>query len=339
MHSVWRGLKPCARRLPAEMKIPASVRNAFEDQEAKYNRLKDVVDTAVMSFRRPRWHYESRVKALQSFALKLESGRFKPGALEDFFACTIVVANLAEVAEAEQLVGQRFKVLARRPKQPGQTHKRPDSFPFDDLRLYVALPPDPALPPSDLIGVRFEFQVKTFLQHAWSIATHDLVYKSDDVNWSKERIAFQTRAMLEHAEVSIQEAETLAASVALAKEDAPTKLLKDGIALLRRHWSPEELPADVRRLATNVLALIDGLKVNLPRLDEILIAGKVASGSHPANLSPYGTVVQYLFAAEQAKLVSFLECAGDRITPILISAEIDVPVGIDRTKWKNAISV
>ena len=339
MHSVWRDLKPCALRLPPEMKIPASVRNAFADQEAKYYRLMDEVEKAVMSFKRPRWHYEGRVKALQSFALKLESGRFKPGALEDFFACTLVVANLAEVAEAERLIGQRFAVQARRPKRAGQTKKRSDSFPFDDLRLYVVLPPDPALPPSDLVGVRFEIQVKTFLQHAWSIATHDLVYKSDDVNWSKERIAFQTKAMLEHAEVSMQEAETLAASAALAKEDAPTKQLKEGIALLRRQWNQDELPADVRRLATNVLALIDSLKVSLPRLDEILIAGKVASGSHPANLSPYGTVVQYLFTAEQAKLVSFLERAGDRIAPILISAEIDVPAGIDRTKWKNAISV
>ena len=118
-----------------------------------------------------------------------------------------------------------------------------------------------------------------------------------------------------------------------------TKLHKDAIALLRRQWSPDELPADVRRVAKNVLALIKSLKVSLPRLDEILIAGKAVSGSHPANLSPYGAVVQYLFATEQAKLVSFLERAGDRIPPIFIAAEIDVPAGIDRTKWKNAINV
>lgn len=321
------------------MKIPASVRRAFEDQEAKYVRLKAAIDKAVGGFKRPRWHYESRVKALESFALKLESGRFSPMQLEDFFACTLVVANLAEVTEAEHLIGQRFALQARRPKRATHTHKRADSFPFDDLRLYVVLPPDPALPPSDLVNVRFEFQVKTFLQHAWSIATHDLVYKSDDANWSKERIAFQIKAMLEHAELSIQEAESLAASTALAKEDAVTRQLKEGIALLRRQWDQDELPTDVRRLAQNVLDLLSNLNISVSRLEEILVNGKARAGSHPANLSPYGAVVQYLFAAEQARVISLLERVGDRITPVLISAEISIPNGIDRSRWRNAISV
>ena len=60
-------------------------------------------------------------------------------------------------------------------------------------------------------------QVKTFLQHAWGIATHDLIYKTDDVSWSRQRIAYQIKAMLEHAEMSIQEAGRLAEAVALSK--------------------------------------------------------------------------------------------------------------------------
>jgi ppGpp synthetase/RelA/SpoT-type nucleotidyltranferase len=206
------------------MKIPASIRNAYDDQKTRYQRLKEQVDTAVAGFRRPRWHYESRIKTLQSYALKLETGRVRdPYGLEDLFACTLVVANLAEIDEAERLVLQVFELQERRPKEPNYTHKRPDAFPFDDLRLYVAVPLDAAVPPKGIEGVRFEFQVKTFLQHAWSIATHDLVYKTDDVSWSKERIAYQTKAMLEHAEVSIQEAERLSDSGALMKQDKETR--------------------------------------------------------------------------------------------------------------------
>src|ERR1039458_7003995 len=171
------------------MKIPASIRRLHEDQKAVNDRLKSVVDERMAGLKKPRWHYESRVKELPSFALKIESGRFqKPEALEDFFACTLVVSNATEIAEAERLVGDHFTVQYRRPKQIDKTHKPSNSFPFDDLRVYAVLREGPAIPPTDLAGIAFEVQIKTFLQHAWSIATHDLLYKSDDVNWSKERI-------------------------------------------------------------------------------------------------------------------------------------------------------
>jgi ppGpp synthetase/RelA/SpoT-type nucleotidyltranferase len=168
------------------MKIPASVRALYEDQKGTNERLRKTVDERMRGIKKERWHYESRVKELASFALKVESGRFKsPRSLEDFFACTLVVANAREIDEAEQLMRDSFAVERRKPELAGRTHKAANQFPFDDLRLYVSLPVGPAVPPSDLNGVVFEVQIKTFLQHAWSIATHELVYKTDDVNWSK----------------------------------------------------------------------------------------------------------------------------------------------------------
>ena len=323
------------------MKVPASVRRLFDDQKAKNDRLKEQIDKRIAGFKRPRWHYESRVKELPSFALKLESGRFKePTALEDFFACTLVVANMTEVDEAEQVIREHFDFVERRPRSTDRTHKASDAFPFDDLRLYVTLPTNPALPPTDLTGMRFEVQVKTFLQHAWSIATHNLVYKSDDANWSKERIAFQTKAMLEHAEVSIQEAETLATSSSLAKEDEATKQVRAAIGLLKGQWPPDELPADVRRLAQNVLHLVRGLSIDLARLAAVLDAGKAShGGTHPTNLSPYATTVQYLFASEKDRLIEMLGRREGRLVRVLIPAEIDLPADIDRTRLPNAIFV
>ena len=186
------------------MKVPASIRRLHEDQKAINDRLKAAIDERMRGLKNPRWHYESRVKELPSFALKIESGRFdNPRSLEDFFACTIVVANSTEIDEAEKLIDENFALQERRPQHPSHTHKASYAFPFDDLRLYVALADKPSVPPTDLIGIVFEVQIKTFLQHAWSIATHDLLYKTDDANWSKERIAYQIKAMLEHAEVSI----------------------------------------------------------------------------------------------------------------------------------------
>jgi ppGpp synthetase/RelA/SpoT-type nucleotidyltranferase len=321
------------------MKVPASVRRLHEDQKAINDRLKLTIDGRIRGLKNPRWHYESRVKELSSFALKIESGRFRnPAALEDFFACTIVVANATEIVRAEQLVDETFSLKERRPPRPGHTHKAASAFPFDDLRLYVTLRDSPAEPPTDLGGVIFEVQIKTFLQHAWSIATHDLLYKADDANWSKERIAYQIKAMLEHAEISIQEADSLAASAALAKEDRQTTVIKKGIALVKAQWAKDELPEDVRRLASNITTLIEALGLDAGRLEQILADGKAQrAGAHPANLSPYAIVVQYLFGAEKAKMISLLTNEG-RIG-ILIPEEIELPDDINRAELKNAVFV
>jgi ppGpp synthetase/RelA/SpoT-type nucleotidyltranferase len=322
------------------MKVPASIRRIYEDQKAINDRLKKTVDDRMLGIKNPRWHYESRVKELASFALKIESGRFsKPEALEDFFACTIVVANSTQIGEADKLVGEIFSVKERRPPDDQKTHKASNAFPFDDLRLYVNIPNNPAVPPSDLVEVVFEVQIKSFLQHAWAIATHDLLYKTDDANWSKERIAYQIKAMLEHAEVSIQEAELLAACTSVVKEDRRTATIKKGIALVKAQWTEDELPDDVRRLASNITELLHGLEIGIDRLETILNEGKAQrAGAHPANLSPYATVVQYLFGAEKDKMITLLENPDAR-AKILIPDEIELPSDVDRTRLRNAIFV
>lgn len=319
------------------MKVPASVRRIYEDQQIFYSRLKKQVDQRVAGLKQPRWHYESRIKELDSFALKLESGRVaSPAALDDFFACTLVVANGAEIAAAEARLGSTFQVRERRPADDARTHKRSECFPFDDLRLYATLPDRPSAPPTDLAGRLFEIQIKTFLQHAWSIATHDLVYKGDDADWSKERIAFQIRAMLEHAEVAIQQADSLAQSAIIAKEDARTASARAVTRLVRSQWSMDELPKDVRRLATNIRGVLKGLEMTPGQLEVILDRGKATrSGRHPSNLSPYATVVQYLFDAEPDRMLALLRRSPGR--RVFIPKEIELPTGTDSQELQNAV--
>ena len=98
------------------MKVPASIRGLYEDQKAVNYRLRAVVDERMKGLKDARWHYEGRVKELPSFVLKIESGRFRePEALEDFFACTLVVANAREIDAAERLVRESFTLKERRP--------------------------------------------------------------------------------------------------------------------------------------------------------------------------------------------------------------------------------
>lgn len=320
------------------MKIPASIRLIYEDQLALNEILKREVDNKVKGIINERWHYESRVKQLISFAMKLETGRVSdPRALEDFFACTVVVQNASQINVAYEKVSEAFEIVYKRPESDSFTRKAASSFLFDDLRLYCRQKQNPALPPSKISEILFEVQIKTFLQHAWSIATHDLVYKSDDANWSQERIAFQIKAMLEHAEVSIQQAADLANCEAIRKDNPEIQSIRKSIDIVKRNWEKENLPQDVRRLAQNIINACNLTNKNLDALDEMLLEKKrQRGGSHPLNTSPYATVLQYLIEEDEKAFLKAISAPNKRIK-ILIPSELNLPVELDKNKSVNAI--
>jgi hypothetical protein len=318
------------------MKVPASIRALFDDQHESRVKLKTSVDALLRGRLHERWHYESRIKALESFTLKVESGRFgNPSALEDFFAASVVVRNGLEVAEAERLALTLFPLHQRRPRVDTETHKPPDRFPFDDLRLYVRWKDADSMPPTGLDGIVFELQVKTFLQHAWAIATHDL-YKSADADWSKMRIAFQIKAMLEHAEVSIQEAAKLSQCDGLAKSDPATTSLKSFIQLVTDVWEKDDLPVNVRRLAENVSQLAKLVHLDADGLRTLLIEEK-ASGRGPLtrNLTPYGVVLQTLFVRRKQAFYDALR--KKQSIRVLISKELELPNDANTAVWQSAV--
>lgn len=307
------------------MKVPLSVRVLYQDLVPKYEKLKEGVDRVMLGKKQSRWHYESRVKEEVSFAMKLETGRVRdPLDPEDLFACTVVVENRGKIAEAEDLVCSLFKLAARRPKDPKFTHMKPHSFDFDDLRLYVRWN-DAAGKPTGLEGLQFEVQIKTFLQHAWGIATHDFVYKSDDVDWSGSRIAYQVKAMLENAELSIAEARKLATSAMLDRIDDECSGLRYVIGEVKKRWHPDLLPNDLRRLAQNLYELSWTLDIAMndiwAELDDATNAGE---GAKLLNVSPYGAVIKALCRKRGAAAFNAL---GDRENRrnLFVPLEIDLP--------------
>ena len=165
------------------------------------------------------------------------------------------------------------------------------------------------------------------------------MYKSDEVDWGKQRIAYQVKAMLEHAEVSIQEARKLATSTVLAKMDRQTEMIKAGINLLKSHWDQDELPSDLRRLAENIIALLTLVGLDVSHLESILEAKRASRGGfHLANLSPYGTIVQYLFESESNCVQKAL--IDDGISArVLIPSEIELPAAAARATLRNAVLV
>jgi ppGpp synthetase/RelA/SpoT-type nucleotidyltranferase len=320
------------------MKISASIRRLYQDQVEQNKNLKGKVDGILRSIASQRnWHYESRIKSEISVALKLESGRIKdPREIEDFFACTLVVRNLSEISEAEGILKAKFKIVERRPPDIKNTQKYAEAFPFDDIRIYAHWKDNPIVRTTGLENIRFEAQIKTFLQHAWGIATHDLVYKTDDVSWSRQRIAFQIKAMLEHAEISIQEANRLAETTALRKTHKKTEELREIIQLLKEIWNGDFLPDDLRRLAENTRNVMTLADIKVSRLKELIEEErKRQKGNLPINISPYSIIVQSVVWHEPGKLRSRL-IDKQRKEKLFLTDEMEVP---DWMKSKDMINI
>jgi ppGpp synthetase/RelA/SpoT-type nucleotidyltranferase len=291
------------------VKIVNSIQNLYNENSVYYQILKEEVDRILLLKKNVRWHYESRLKKLESFAMKIEMGRFnKQDIFDDFFAATLVVKDLNEINFVEDLLISDFDICKKRPKDNLFTHKESSSFPFDDLRLYLTLKDtDTGKFEKKIYHLTFELQIKTFLQHAWTIATHDLIYKSQNINWAKERVAYQVKAILEQAEIMISGVEQLSELPILKKENSEVKSINKMIAIIKKYWEDEYLPDDKRRLAQNILTLIRKLKISEDDLDAMLDdETKNNRGANILNLSPYLIVVQSIFYKYPAKIENYL---------------------------------
>ena len=308
------------------MKVIKRIRDIHLENKSRYDRLcSDVCDLLKPKAEERGWFFTYRVKELPSFALKLETGRVAdPSAPDDFFACTIVVQTLERVDDAEALVREHFDFKERKPKKDNETLKAPFDFRFDDLRLYVSRRSHISGRDEDLVGLVFEVQIKTVLQYAWSIATHDLIYKTDTVSWPKERIAFQVKAMLEHAEIAIAEAERLAISPSVAMNDPRTSSILKIISQIEQFWPKDALPEDLKRLAENILGVLQAGDVKDDQLLSFLEAEKRRIGLLPRDMSPYAFAVQALAQSTVIDFKSLFNRSRVR-TRLLVHDNMDIP--------------
>jgi ppGpp synthetase/RelA/SpoT-type nucleotidyltranferase len=307
------------------MKILNSIDKIYQEQLSINEKLKDKVDFLIKKEIKSSWFFDSRIKKPESFALKIETGRFvDPTKLEDFYGCLIVVENTNEIEVAIEKINKYFTEYSRRPKEKNITHKNTDSFPFDDLRLYVKLKKEEFLPPEPIDDITFEIQIKTFLQHAWAITTHDLIYKSDKISWSRERVAFQIKAMLEQAEVSISGVDRLAELPELTKENSKFKLLKEIQKIVTDLWPKDDLPIDVLRLSQNIYELICALRLKSDDLYSILSSEtKEGRGVNIRDLSPYNIIVQSIIYQNAASFENYLKNKKGSFK-IFLPSEIDL---------------
>lgn len=243
------------------MAVPQAVRDRFEQDATAAGAVYGYVRPTLARFCDDhRYALSGRPKELESLAEKLESGRYPTwDELDDRVAFTIVVPTSSHESQVVEFLESVFDITLVRGRD--SVAKPPDVFRFDATRCYGRVSktePEPDLEPR-AFDILFEIQIKTAFENAWSVVTHDLVYKSDDVSWTKRRLAAQLKAMVEQIDSLVDNFERVAGDVpgtsdyeTEAMTEALTVLLKlseDGLidaALLPGSWS---------RLAENLLGV------------------------------------------------------------------------------------
>lgn len=275
------------------MKYNSIVRNLYD----KYSSIASLQKEFLDNFFKERllnnsYIYESRIKSLESFALKMETGR---NPLEDFFACRFIVIKKDDIEKIKNdLLKNNIEILESRPSTIKETSKSPDKFSFDELRLYAKFNQPVNIPFREYLNSIFEIQIMTLYSFVWVQTTHDLIYKGSEVSWGKARIAYQIKALLEQAQYAIDTIEKTDEEYFPKNESYENQ--KNLIQYIKTIWEEALLPSDLNRLSNNILNLIKNLNSNFEEMQTILNNQiRDDNGFVPRNITPYQYILKSYF--------------------------------------------
>lgn len=254
------------------MAEPEAVRQAFTRVEPLLDEvLRYVRDTLEPYCRRHGYIFIDRKKTPSSLAEKLDGGRVQRWSeLDDLYACTVVVPTTPHEDGVVRKLDASFRQVRLRSRSDAR--KAPDVFRFDGARWYGLLSEEAAAERQPGIGDQlFEVQVVTAFEYAWIAVTHDLVFKGDNVNWRRLRLAAQLKAAVEQIEVLIAAFDPASTMIHESpwQETAAKALIVEQCKLLAADGLvPETLvPESWRRFAENVFALVRSYQPNQYRLE------------------------------------------------------------------------
>lgn len=187
--------------------IPADVRRRLDKDILSLEHVADVSRDIVRRFcdengyayaGRP----QSPIKSAESVSEKLETGRFRGWSeLNDLFACSIIIPTLEHQSDVLEFLKGAF--VERKIRGRVDARRDPTVFTFRATRFYGSIRPS-HLDADELdFQIEFEIQVRTAFEHAWIVATHDLTFKSNKIDWQFRRLASQLEASVEQMDALV----------------------------------------------------------------------------------------------------------------------------------------
>lgn len=235
------------------MIISSSIQNQFRETEVYLEVLsKNVRDIVFNYCGNNNFAFIDRIKTIESLSEKIETGRYsKWSDLDDFYAATIIIPSLNYETEIIGFLRKMFVEVELRKR--GKTKKAPDVFRFDSTRFIGKL--KQVGEPTPIADINFEIQIKTAFEHAWSVATHSMVYKTNNIDWKLLRLAAQLKSSVEQLDMIVSGSKQMYSFVT-EHEWPEIKLKKQFLdstnEFLRNPNVPSELkPKDSSRLAEN----------------------------------------------------------------------------------------
>lgn len=222
--------------------------------------IQDTLDQTLMNYAKKHlFAYTSRVKKLDSISEKIETGRYSSWVeIDDFVGCILIVPNLSYENEVLSFLKNAFREIDL--KKKGSTFKNFDTFRFDSTRFIGKLIPPNEKINKDIYDIKFEIQIRSAFEHAWSVTTHDLAYKSKSIDWKVLRLAAQLKASVEQLDMialSAKDVNKQITSYKWPEIDIKIKILTFIKESFENGKIPNEIePKDYSRVIDNLYSLI-----------------------------------------------------------------------------------
>ncbi|MCG8409832.1 MAG: hypothetical protein MI739_00935 [Bacteroidales bacterium] len=242
------------------MIIDSKIKLKYNLQKPYFEFIQSYLDKTLMKYaQKNNYAYSSRIKNLDSICEKIETGRYSCWSeIDDFIACVLIIPNLDYEDSVIDFLEKSFNKILIRKK--GNTYKSFDVFRFDSTRFIGTINSENEQKKSEIHSIRFEVQIRSAFEHAWSVTTHDLAYKSDVIDWSVLRFAAQLKASVEQLDMITLGAKDI--NKHITKSKCPEIEIKIEILnylknLFAENNIPEELkPKDFSRVVENVYNLV-----------------------------------------------------------------------------------